>query len=231
MDLFYVEHISNKKLSVSESKHCLTSLRKKVNQKILLTEGKGITYSAMIESIQNGQVIYTNIKSIYTYLRKPKIHIAIAPTKNKARFEWFLEKATEIGVDIISPLICQYSERNKINETRAKKILISAMKQSKNPILPTLNSPISFEEMMKNPPKNCYIAHCQNRKKIPFKKLLVNLKNPHTISLFIGPEGDFSEKELNFAEKIGFVSITLGEQRLRTETAGIVGCNMINLLL
>ena len=231
MDLFYVENISNNKLSISESKHCLTALRKRVNQKILLTEGKGTTYSADIESIENGQVIYTNIKSIYTYLRKTKIHIAIAPTKNKARFEWFLEKATEIGVDIISPLICQYSERDKINETRAKKILISAMKQSKNPILPTLNSPISFNEMMKSPLTNCYIAHCQNKKKKLFKNLLFNLKNKQDITLFIGPEGDFSEKEVNFAEKIGLVSVTLGEQRLRTETAGIVGCNMINLLL
>ncbi len=230
MDLFYVKNISENELSFNESKHCLLSLRKKINDKILITEGKGIVYRAVISGTKNKKVNYNSVIPFNENVRKIKSHIVIAPTKNKARFEWFLEKVTEIGVDLISPIICDNSERKKINYLRCEKVLISAMKQSKNATLPKLNSPVEFKKIIQNFSKNTYIAHCYNEPKNSFKEILNKIKNPKEITLFIGPEGDFSEKELNFAKEAGIIPVGLGENRLRTETAGIIGCSLINLL-
>ena len=231
MDLFYSKNIDEYKLSIEESKHCLNSLRMKINDVILVTNGKGLIYSCKIQNIENKQVVYEKLKIIYQSNRKIKLHIAVAPPKNKVRFEWLLEKVTEIGVDIISPIICDHSERIKINHLRSERILISAMKQSKNAILPILNKIQTFQEIIQNCNTNSYIAHCYNKKQINLKMILENNKNPENITLFIGPEGDFSEKELNFAEKEGLVPITLGEQRLRTETAAVVACYKIKSLM
>jgi len=228
MTLFY----SNKPntLSLDESNHCLRTLRKKINDTILITQGNGVIYRAKIIDITNNVITYQNIKLVEKKKKKVHIHIAIAPPKNRTRFEWFLEKVTEIGVDIISPVICENSERRKINYDRSKKIIISAMKQSKNSFLPIINKPIPFNDIIKKNTQNSYIAHCYQDDKKDFKNLLLNDKKIHEVTLFIGPEGDFSKKELNFAINMGITPVTLGESRFRTETAGIIGCNMINLL-
>lgn len=230
MTLFYSKEISNT-LPLEESKHCILSLRKKINDTILITNGSGTIYSARIKDIKSKLVIYDSVKIIKQIKKHTKIHIAISPPKNKIRFEWFLEKVTEIGVDIISPIICEYSERTKINKSRCEKIIISAMKQSKNCILPILNDPVKFHDIIKQDSKKTYIAHCQESEKKDFTQILQNNDNIRDITLFIGPEGDFSEKELNFAINSGITPVSLGNNRLRTETAGIVGCSMINLYI
>ena len=142
MHLFFSRKISEltktETLSDTESHHCIKSLRHSINDKILISDGNGKVYNAAIKAIKNKQVVYENIGLKTINKKLTKIHIAIAPTKNKMRFEWFLEKATEIGVDIISPIICDNSEKKTINQQRCEKILISAMKQSKSGILPKL---------------------------------------------------------------------------------------------
>tara|TARA_B100001250_G_scaffold377676_1_gene366942 strand:+ start:75 stop:770 length:696 start_codon:yes stop_codon:yes gene_type:complete len=231
MDLFYSKNILEHRLSLDESKHCLISLRKNVHDQILITDGKGLIYTAEIKKIDNHHVIYDNLDIVHKDMRSKKLHIVVAPPKNKVRFEWLLEKVTEIGVDMISPIICEHSERVKINQLRSERVLISAMKQSKNSILPTLNKIESFEKILKKYTRNTYIAHCYDTDKMLLKNVEKMIKQTTDITLFIGPEGDFSKKELNFAEKEGVIPITLGTQRLRTETAAIVGCYMIKSLM
>ena len=231
MDLFYSKNILEYRLSLEESKHCLISLRKRINDYILITDGKGVIYSCKIKDIDNKHVVYGELNIIYKSAETTKFHIVVAPPKNKLRFEWLLEKVTEIGVDMISPIICDHSERIKINQIRSERILISAMKQSKNAILPKLNKIQSFSEIIQNCSSGTYIAHCYNQKRVTLQKVLENIKNPNTITLFIGPEGDFSKKELNFAEQAGLIPITLGKQRLRTETAAVVACYMVKSLI
>jgi len=231
MHLFYSNDLFNKDqtLSLDESKHCLSSLRQNIGETILITDGKGKIYSTKIRSIKNKKVVYNDLKLKVSFNKKISIHIAIAPTKNKTRFEWFLEKATEIGVDTISPIICDNSERKNINQNRCDKILISAMKQSKNCILPTINPLISFQEFTKKNLQNTYIAHCHNSEKIDFKNIITK-KNIKDITIIIGPEGDFSKKEIELSDKMNYKPIYLGQNRLRTETAGVFVCSILQLL-
>jgi len=231
MYLFYTNSIkqNNYTLSVEESRHGLKSLRKKINNKIMITEGNGVIHSAFISGIQNQLIKYTLLKVVKKIERKTHIHLAIAPIKNRNRFEWFLEKVTEIGVDTISPLICDNSEKKNINKNRCEKIMIAAMKQSKNCILPTIHNPIDFQEFVSLCQKNTYLAHCYATDKKKLQDYLVCLKNAKNITLFIGPEGDFSKKEVNFAINNGIIPVELSKSILRTETAGVVGCNIINL--
>ena len=234
MHLFFSKNIKQEKqmLSADESKHCLLSLRKNINDTIWLTEGKGVLYSANICSIKNKKIQYNNLKIVSKKTNSPKIHIAISPTKNKNRFEWFLEKATEIGVDEISLLICQNSERKTINEERCAKILIAAMKQAQNSILPKLNKLIMFSDFFKKRKKNIYIAHCDNTQKIDFKTILLENKNKNEhITILIGPEGDFTTQEIMLSEKMGAKSINLSDKRLRTETAAIIASSIAQTIL
>ena len=232
MHLFYSVDVFHKdqSLSLEESQHCMLSLRKNIGDAILITEGKGKIYSAKIKSIKNKKVLYSNVELQLSKTRKTSIHIAISPTKNKNRFEWFLEKATEIGIDIISPVICEKSEKKTINQDRCNKILISAMKQSHNCILPKINTPVSFNDFINNNQEDIYIAHCHKIKKIDFKNIVMTKKITNKITVMIGPEGDFSALEIALSEKNNFVPIYLGHNRLRTETAGIFVCSMLQLL-
>ena len=159
-------------LSKEESQHCIKVLRKKKNDIIRVTNGKGSIYITKITSIENEIVHLENLKNEFILNRKTKIHIAIAPPKNRIRFEWFLEKVTEIGVDIITPLLCTNSERNQINLTRSQKILISAMKQSNNSILPQINNPTQFKDFLEGIENNSYIAHCHAMKNLSKKVYL-----------------------------------------------------------
>ena len=233
MNLFFSKQISKDTtieiLSDTESQHCIKSLRHKVDDRILVSNGKGEIYNAKIINIEKKQVIYQNLGLNSFNQKSKKIHIAIAPPKNKTRFEWFLEKVTEIGVDIISPIICENSERDSINQQRCNKILISAMKQSKTGVLPILNAPVPFQVMAKNNIEESYIAYCSKHHEIFLKKITKEKGNSKEIILFIGPEGDFSQKEINFAKSIGIKPVSLGNSILRTETAGVVGCTIINL--
>ncbi|MGL5938212.1 MAG: 16S rRNA (uracil(1498)-N(3))-methyltransferase, partial [Phocaeicola sp.] len=157
------------------------------------------------------------------------LHIALAPTKNMDRMEWFAEKATEIGFDELTFLQCRYSERKALKEERIEKILISAMKQSLKSTKPLLNKLIPFKEFIKQPfLGQKFIAHCHG---IGEKPLLKNILQPGSDALvLIGPEGDFSEEEVRLASEYGFQPISLGKARLRTETAALVACHTLNLL-
>lgn len=216
-------------LNEEESQHVLKVLRKKSGDKLFVINGNGTFCEAQIiqENTRNCKIQVLK-KEIKQRLRNYNLHIAIAPTKNIDRFEWFVEKAVEIGISEITPLTCFHSERRVLKEDRIMKIIISASKQSQEFYFPKLNKLTGFDEFIKQQRSEFkYIAHCYQDKKI----LLWNhyQKNENALIL-IGPEGDFSEKEVEQAIKTGFVPVSLGESRLRTETAGIVACNTVSII-
>lgn len=233
MQLFYTPDINLSTTIFSfdknESRHIIKVLRKKEKDQLQITNGQGL--------LCNSQIIIANekkcvIQIISTELQpapwKYHLHIAIAPTKMNDRYEWFLEKATEIGIDEITPIICDNSERKTIKTDRFKKVIISAMKQSLKFQLPKLNEPIKFSEFIKKDFEGSkLIAHCAETDKEILKREFVANNN---ITVLIGPEGDFSTKEINTALQHKFIPLSLGKSRLRTETAGIVVCNAISIL-
>jgi 16S rRNA (uracil1498-N3)-methyltransferase len=152
----------------------------------------------------------------------------VAPTKNNDRFEWFLEKATEIGVNEITPIICERSERKIIKPERMEKVIQSAMKQSLQAYLPKLNKAVTFKEFIDQPREGLlFIAHCDDDEKMELKRRVAPDKD---ITILIGPEGDFSRQEIITAYENGFLPVSLGENRLRTETAAIVACTTVNMI-
>ena len=230
MQLFYSPDIKDKHytLSKEESKHCLMVLRKKKGDALFLVDGKGGYFEAIIVDDNPKSCQLEIISKNKEYGKNPvKIHLAVAPTKNIDRYEWFLEKSTEIGITEITPIICQNSERRVLKEDRMHKILVSAMKQSHRSYLPQLNPIISLHNFLKNQAHtNGFIAHCQADKKSHLIDLIVKNQN---ITLLIGPEGDFTSNEISQALDEGYTAVSLGKSRLRTETAAIVGCHIINL--
>lgn len=233
MLLFYTPTISPTDttftLDEAESKHAIKVLRLNAGDKINLVDGKGTFFDAEITQAHAKKCelkITTTTKEINT---KPSIHVAIAPTKNTDRLEWFVEKVTEIGITEITPLICQRSERKVLKIDRLEKTAIAAMKQSLKATLPKINEPITFKEFIKNTPNqpNLFIAHCLDNTEKHLNEVCT--KNKETLVL-IGPEGDFTKEEIELATKNHFKPISLGKSRLRTETAGIVACHTINLL-
>jgi len=221
MQLFYSKEISSSLLlSAEESKHCLKVLRKKENDIICITDGNGFLYKCKIITTDKNIVGVKIINTTHTQKNK-KIELAISFPKQRNRIEWIVEKATEVGVDIITPLICENSERIKINTERINKIAISSMKQSLRTYLPKISEIQKFSKFVKtNKFEQKYIAHCQ---KDDQKKKIKNIKSKNSCIL-IGPEGDFSEEEIKLANNLDFKSITLSKNRLRTETAAIVAC-------
>jgi 16S rRNA (uracil1498-N3)-methyltransferase len=160
--------------------------------------------------------------------RNHYLHLAVAPTKNTDRFEWFLEKATEIGVDEITPILCEHSERKVIKDDRLEKVVISAMKQSLKAYLPKLNPLTPLKDLLNAEFEGKkFIAHCYDLDKRELKNELTE-SSSHLV--LIGPEGDFSEEEIQLAITQQFIPVSLGESRLRTETAGVVACHTVNLL-
>jgi len=228
MQLFYLENPKNEIiLSAEESKHATKVLRKKEGDILNFTDGKGAFYKAEIIVADSRKC---RLKVVSTEQKEKQhnyhLHIAIAPTKNMDRFEWFLEKATEIGIDEITPIICTHSERKKIKTERCNRILLSAMKQSLKFHVPKLNEAMSLSDFIKQDYKGTkYIAHCEDGEKKELKR--VN-KTEKTIIL-IGPEGDFSPKEIELALQNQFKAVSLGTSRLRTETAGIIAAHSINI--
>ncbi len=233
MQLFYNNEIHAKTEQIifnkEESKHIVRVLRKKENDILYITNGKGFLFNAQI-TIVNDKKCVAKIVAIQEK-KKPwnyYLHIAIAPTKNNNRLEWFLEKATEIGIDEITPIICQNSERRTVKTDRLDKIVQSAMKQSLKFTLPKLNEPIKYNDFIKQEfnGKVC-IAHCENSEKSLLKKII---KPNEVITILIGPEGDFSIPEIQLASENKFIPISLGDSRLRTETAGLVAVQNISFI-
>ena len=230
MQLFYNPDITTENTSEitfpkEESKHIVKVLRKNIGDTVHITNGQGWLFAAEI-SVPN---INKCTAKIVSKTHQPKhdynLHLAVAPTKMNDRYEWFLEKATEIGIDTITPIICDHSERKVIKIERFERILQSAMKQSLNCYLPKLNEAISFKDFInKDFSGDLFIAHCEETDRKSLKK---QLKKNTNVTILIGPEGDFSVKEIEQALQNKFIPVTLGETRLRTETAAIVACHSV----
>ena len=234
MQLFYNPDISLETKQITfdkvESRHIVRVLRKKEGAILKITNGKGFLFDAKIIIANDKKCLAEIINSE----EQPKpwdyyLHIAIAPTKNNDRTEWFLEKATEIGIDEITPIVCQNSERRVVKLERFEKIIQSAMKQSLKFTLPKLNAPVKFNEFINQDfdGKVC-IAHCEDQSD---KNHLKNVINPsEKTTILIGPEGDFSMDEIKKALEKKCIPISLGESRLRTETAALVAVNLVSFI-
>lgn len=231
MQLFFNSDLNDKDeifcFDKNESRHINKVLRKKTGDKIHITNGKGYLFEAEIEIESHIKCKVKIIKVSYSKPNDFKIHLAVAPTKLNDRYEWFIEKATEIGVSTITPIICKHSERKIIKAERYKKVIAAAGKQALKLHFPKLENTIHFNDFIKKDLFDIrYIAHCQDSLKKSLKKIIE--PNKDTL-IMIGPEGDFNKEEIKLAEKLGFKSISLGNSRLRTETAAIVACHTIHL--
>ena len=231
MHLFYSPAISGDFhfLPEDESRHCIKVLRLKKGDKVHLTDGLGNLFETVItdEDFNNCKL---EIKQKFTEYGKRSfnLHIAVAPTKNINRFEWLLEKITEIGVDIITPLICEHSERRELKANRQNKIITSAMKQALKAYHPVLNNVIPFQKfILQDFTASKFIAYCDENNNDSLKNLY---QSGESAVIMIGPEGDFSRDEIESAVFNGFKPVNLGKARLRTETAALVACHTINLL-
>lgn len=231
MHLFYTPDISGDlyELNAEESKHCIKVLRLQKGDVIQLIDGRGGLYEAQIVNPDPRRTSLKVIKHVEEYgKRNHYLHIGIAPTKNIERLEWFLEKATEIGIDEITPIICDRSERKEIKPERLNKIITSAVKQSLKAYHPKLNPAVKYKDFVKGISGNCFIAHCMAGDKVLLSTGNL-IKNSH-YTILIGPEGDFSPEELQLALSKQCKPISLGNSRLRTETAALEACFEINFL-
>jgi 16S rRNA (uracil1498-N3)-methyltransferase len=232
MQLFYNPRLDNSAaqfvFSPEESNHIVKVLRKKEGDNLLITNGKGYLFEAEI-ILADAKKCKAQITSTTKKHRKMYwFHLVVAPTKSNDRFELFLEKATEIGVDEITPIICEHSERKIVKPERMEKVIQSAMKQSMQAYLPKLNPVVSYKEFMGHPREGLlFIAHCAEDEKSELKRRIAPDKD---ITILIGPEGDFSRTEIENAYENGFLPVSLGLNRLRTETAAIVACTTVNLI-
>jgi 16S rRNA (uracil1498-N3)-methyltransferase len=233
MQLFYNKDIISTDTQFTfdktESRHIVKVLRKKEGDFLHITNGKNELFTVQVILANDKRCL---VKIVNTEVKpKPwnyKLHIAIAPTKNNDRLEWFLEKATEIGIDEITPIICSNSERTVLKTERLEKIVQSAMKQSLKFVLPKLNEPIKFSEFINQDfDSELFIAHCEELDK---KSLAKTIKPQTNTLILIGPEGDFTPAEIEKAFTNKFIPVTLGESRLRTETAGVVATQTVALI-
>ena len=229
MQLFYNSDIKQGDTTFffdkEESKHIVKVLRKKESDKIFLTNGLGYLFESEIISASEKkcEIRITNVQ--FYEPTSYHIHVAVAPTKMNDRLEWFLEKATEIGIHEITPIICDNSERKVYKIDRAEKIIQSAMKQSLQMYLPKINEPISYSQFVKQTiDGQKFIAHCEETERKAFQD---EVKPNEKVTILIGPEGDFSTKEIKLALENQFIPVTLGNTRLRTETAALVACHTI----
>jgi len=231
MQLFFNEAITTNDKEITftkeESKHIVKVLRKSEGDFVNITNGKGILFKAEISLATPNKSIAQIIET--QTQKKPilNIHLAVAPTKMNDRYEWFLEKATEIGIQEITPIICDHSERKVVKLDRYKKIIQSATKQSLRFHMPIINEPIFLKEFVKkHTNQTLLIAHCEETERKSLKTILTN--NPsNNFTVLIGPEGDFSNKEIELAITNKYQPVTLGDTRLRTETAAIVATHSI----
>lgn len=230
---FYVPNATeHNELPTDEAIHAIRVLRLKIGDDIFLIDGKGSFYEAVVTLANSKHCLYKITQTlVQNKTWKGHIHLAIAPTKDISRIEWLVEKATEIGFDEISFLNCQFSERKNLRIDRIERIVISAMKQSRKAWKPIVNNMLSFEDFMqKEVTGQKFICHCYNE--IEKKDFFSNINNSglfEDITVLIGPEGDFSINEVHQALQQQYKSTTLGNSRLRTETAGLAAVLMANL--
>ena len=232
MQLFYNANISENDVSFTfdkdESRHISKVLRKTIGDILHITNGQGWLFTAEITMAAQKNCVVSIISKSLQPKRNYNLHLAVAPTKMNDRYEWFLEKATEIGIETITPIICDHSERKIVKIERFEKIIQSAMKQSLQCYLPKLNSPIAFKDFINQDfTDQTFIAHCEETDK---KSLKSQLEQKTDCTILIGPEGDFSVKEIEMALQRHFIPVTLGETRLRTETAAIAACHSVAFL-
>lgn len=232
---FYVPNASaENELPEEEAQHAVRVLRMQMGDEMMLMDGEGTFYRAEVAEVSKKRCMY-NIVEVQPQNRQwdGHLHLAMAPTKNMDRTEWTCEKATEIGFDELTFVRCKFSERTVIKNERIDKILISATKQSRKAWKPVLNEMKEFRnfiDSVKDNPGGKFICHCYNEPDLGEKKLLREciLKGEDNL-VMVGPEGDFSIDEVKYAEANGFQSVSLGESRLRTETAGLVAVHLMNL--
>lgn len=215
-------------LPQEEAGHCIRVLRLKEGDHILLTDGKGNFHTAVITSAQGKRcMVHIEHSEPQKPLWSGHIHIAMAPTKLMDRNEWFVEKAVEIGVDEITFLKTEHSERDTVKMERIGKVAVAAMKQSRKAVLPILNPVTRFRDLIEHcPDGDKFIAHCEEDDKVLLQDAVVS---GHDCTVLIGPEGDFSPAEIAAAKKAGFRPVSLGPSRLRTETAALVAVHIMNL--
>jgi 16S rRNA (uracil1498-N3)-methyltransferase len=231
MHVFYTPNVKQitYELSEEESKHCVKVLRLAAGDEITMIDGVGGLYYGIIDDPNPKKCVIRVIEKIEQFGRRNySLHIAMAPTKQIERFEWFLEKVVEMGIDEITPLLCTRSERKTVNIERMEKIILSAMKQSIKAYIPKLNPMTDFGHFVKQPRSgSLLIAHCINNPKPSLKS---KISTSQQFTILIGPEGDFMPEEVELAKLAGYADVHLGRSRLRTETAGIVACNTVNVL-
>ena len=230
MNLFYQPLIQEgiTYLDSLESKHSARVLRKKSGDRIYITDGKGFLYTALITDADANRCFFEIQEKVPETQKQHAIHIAISPTKHADRFEWFVEKVVELGIDRITLMECDRTEYTHLKLERLEKIAISAMKQSVRLTLPSITGPIKIKDVTDNPDKTSkFIAYVDPGNPNHLK----NIAKPNSDYLvLIGPEGDFSEGELSLAQEKEFQRVSLGSNRLRTETAGVAACHILNLV-
>jgi 16S rRNA (uracil1498-N3)-methyltransferase len=232
LPFFYEENIAEEvhfNMSETSSRHIVQVLRMKEGEKLQITNGKGALLTAEIILAHKKKAEVKIGEREYFPDKFPKITIAVSLVKNTSRFEWFLEKATEIGLGEIVPLLCKRTEKNHVREDRMKMILVSALIQSRQVWLPELSSPIKFDGFIKNTGhySKKFIAHCISGQKKSLKEFSNDPSS--TKIILIGPEGDFTPEEIDEAVSANFIPVTLGENRLRTETAALVAAVLMNI--
>ena len=232
MHVFYTPDISSSEytLNEEESRHCMKVLRLVTGNVVHLIDGRGGLYEAEITGESKRNVSLRVLKSTREYQkRNHSLHIAVAPTKNIDRLEWFLEKATEIGIDQITPVICERSERKIVKEDRLNKVITSAVKQSLQSYHPLLNEAMSLKDLIsRHQADHKMIAHCIDGEPRQYISEIAPAGSSYLI--LIGPEGDFTPQEIQLALQNNFKPLTLGNTRLRTETAALAACFEVNYL-
>ena len=235
---FYVPNANSvNELPEEEALHAVRVLRMEMGDEMMLMDGEGVFYRAVVTEATKKRCLY-RIEETLPQERQwqPHLHLAMAPTKNMDRTEWFAEKATEIGFDELTFLKCRWSERTVIKTERIEKILVSAMKQSHKAWKPVLNEMTDFKTFLqeiekREKPMRKFICHCYEEEGLGEKVALKDaVKGGEDVLVMVGPEGDFSIEEVKMAEAQGFQSVTLGKSRLRTETAALVAAHIINLI-
>lgn len=232
MNLFYAPELDQQthyQLTEEESTHCIKVLRMKIGDTLTLTNGNGLFLTGKIvvdhpKHCTLEIVGRTNVASPRNY----RLHLAVAPTKNMTRYEWFLEKAVELGIDRITPLICHHSERAHLRHDRLERIIVAATKQSLSAFVPRLDEPTTFNDFIKScRSEQMFIAYVDESHQNELKQVIIPGQE---VLVLIGPEGDFSKAEIDLALKSGYQAVSLGKSRLRTETAALAACMTVSIL-
>ncbi len=234
MEFFYSNNINNDIIILEnvESRHCIKVLRKSIGDTINVVDGKGTLYTGIIDddNLKECKIKISNFVKEYDK-KNFYVHIAISPIKNNNRMEWFVEKAVEIGIDEISFIDCDRTLRHTIKIDRIMKTAISAMKQTLKATLPKINNIISYKEFIEsNKDSNKFICHLEDEHRKELFHFKEKMNKNKDACILIGPEGDFSVDEIDRAKSVGFDALSLGNSRLRTETAGIVACHLLNII-